>query len=210
MNIRRLVAAVVSVGLVSASVPMSAADPQYVRCESGAFGRYRECRVKTDNRVELVRELSRNRCKQWKNWGFDRDGIWVDDGCRAEFRVGKDGGGIGTGGAVAIGAVAGAAILGAILSNKNSDHKDEAIGAPDWARGRFGGFSPKLETEFDITVGSDGKVTGTSDGKTVTGHVANQNRLHLGDLEFDISRESWGFSAKQRGDSDNVIYFRRR
>ena len=134
----------------------------------------------------------------------------MDDGCRAEFRAGKDGGGIGTGGAIAIGAVAGAAILGAILSNKSDDHKDEAIGAPDWARGRFGGFGPKLETEFDITVASDGRVSGTSDGKDVKGHVTNRNRLHLGGLEFEIAREARGFSAKQRDDSDNVIYFRRR
>lgn len=33
--------------------------------------------------------------------------------------------------------------------------------------------------------------------------------VHLGDLEFDLTRESWGFAAKQRGDNDNVIYFRR-
>src|SRR5690349_8243404 len=209
MKIRRVVVAMVTVGLVASAVPLSA-DTQYVRCESASFGRYKECRVKTENRVELVRELSRGKCQQWKSWGYDRDGVWVDRGCRAEFRVGKDGGGIGTGGAVAIGAVAGAAILGAILSGKSSEHKDEAVGAPDWARGRFTGFSPKTDTEFDITVGNDGRVNGTADGKPVTGHITTSNRLHLGDAEFDINRESWGFGAKQRDASDNVIYFRKR
>lgn len=207
MTIRRSLSAAVAVALAFSAVPVSA-DVQYVRCESGAFGRYKECRVKTDNRVELVRELSRNRCQQWKSWGYDRDGVWVDRGCRAEFRVGRDGG-IGTGGAVAIGAVAGAAIIGAILASKN-DHKGESVAAPEWARGRFRGFSPKLDTEFDITVARDGKVTGSANSQAVSGHLTSDDGLHLGDVEFDIERESWGFAAKQKDDRDNVIYFRKR
>ncbi len=206
MMMRRLVAAAVVVGLAGPAVPMSA-DVQYLRCESGAFGRYKKCRAKTENRVELVRELSRNRCQQWKSWGYDRDGVWVDRGCRAEFRVGRDGG-IGAGGAVAIGAVAGAAIVGAILAGKK-DHKDEQVTAPEWARGRFQGFSPKHDTDFNITVARDGKVTGSANTQAINGHFTANNRLHLGDLEFDVARETWGFAAKQRDDNDNVVYFRR-
>lgn len=208
MVLRRYLIAAVALALVAPAVPISA-DVQYVRCESGAFGRYRECRVKTENRVELVRELSRNRCQQWKSWGYDRDGVWVDRGCRAEFRVGKDGGGIGAGGATAIGVVAGAAVIGAILASKK-DHKDEAVGASEWARGRFHGFSPKLETDFDITVARDGKVSGSANTQAISGHLTTNNRMHLGDLEFDIARESWGFAATQKDDRENVIYFRKR
>ncbi len=206
MRVRRMVATTVIAGLIAPAVPLSA-DVTHVRCESGAFGRYRECPVRTEGRVELVRELSRNRCHQWQSWGYDRDGVWVDNGCRAEFRVGKEGIGAGTG--VAIGAIAGAAIIGAILSGKQKDHKDDVVASPEWARGRFQGFSPKHETEFDLTIARDGNVTGYADGKAVTGHVSSNNRLHVGDLEFEMRRESWGFAAKQRDDGDNVIYFRR-
>lgn len=224
MTGRACVAAMLSIGLTIAGVPVSAAAPthdaadvsavaadvSYVRCESGFMGRYKECAAKTEGRVELVRELSRGRCQQWKSWGFDRDGVWVDNGCRAEFRVGKDGGGPGAGTAVAVGAVAGAAILAAILANKGKESSPEAIGAPEWARGRFTGFSPKLDEEFDVTIDRDGNAKGTAGGKPVTGFItAKSNDLHLGELEFQLTRESWGFAAKQKNDAENVIYFRR-
>lgn len=212
MTLSRILVATIALALVAPAVPISA-DVQYVRCESGAFGRYRECRVKTENRVELVRELSGNRCQQWKSWGYDRDGVWVDRGCRAEFRVGKDGGGIGAGGAAAIGVVAGVAVIGAILASKadHKDEKDETVVAPEWARGRFRGFSPKLESDFDITVARNGTVSGSATGaQALSGHLTTNNRLHLGNLEFDIERESWGFTARQTTDRENVIYFRKR
>jgi hypothetical protein len=186
-------------------------DERTLRCESGSFGRYRECPADTENRVVLVRELSRNKCRQWNSWGYDRRAVWVDNGCRAEFRVGKDGGGIGAGTAAVIGAVAGAAIIGAIVASKskNDEHKDAAA-PPDWAVGRFGGFSPAQDAEFDITIARSGQVTGTGGSETITGHVSNGSRLHLGDLEFDMTRQDWGFAARQRDASDSVIYFRRR
>lgn len=215
MTQTRWMAALVAVALAAPATAPLRADVQYVRCESGRLGRYKQCAAKTEGQVELVRELSDNRCQQWKSWGYDRDGVWVDRGCRAEFRVGKDGGGAGK--AVAVGAVAGAAILGAILATKKGG-ADEPAGqattpasvVPEWARGRFRGFSPKLDTEFDITVARDGKVTGTADGKAVTGQSTAAGMLQLGELEFEMSRETWGFAAKQKGDADNVIYFRRR
>lgn len=37
--------------------------------------------------VQLVRQLSKTSCRQNANWGFQRGAIWVDRGCRAEFRV---------------------------------------------------------------------------------------------------------------------------
>jgi hypothetical protein len=186
------------------------ADERTIRCESGSFGRYRECRADTENRVELVRELSRNKCRQWNSWGYDRRAVWVDKGCRAEFRVGKDGG-IGAGTAAVIGVVAGAAIIGAIVASKSKgDAHEDASAPPDWARGTFGGFSPKHDAELEITIANDGQVSGTGGSQAIGGHVSSGNRLHLGDLEFDMVRESWGFAARQRGDAESIIYFRRR
>jgi len=59
---------------------------QVVRCESND-GRHRQCRVPVRYGAELVRQMSRTQCVRGQNWGWDRGGVWVDGGCRAEFRV---------------------------------------------------------------------------------------------------------------------------
>ena len=46
-------------------------------------------RTSTKGGVRLHKQLSREACVQGVSWGFDRDGIWVDQGCRAEFVVGS-------------------------------------------------------------------------------------------------------------------------
>lgn len=50
-------------------------------------GRYQHCPIRGLRDVQLVRVLSRSRCDFGHSWGFDRHGIWVDRGCRAEFSV---------------------------------------------------------------------------------------------------------------------------
>ena len=56
-----------------------------IRCESND-GRTRECAANTRAGVQLVRQLSRAACIQGRTWGYGRNGIWVSNGCRAEFR----------------------------------------------------------------------------------------------------------------------------
>lgn len=55
------------------------------RCESND-GRLRECSANVRAGVQLVRQLSRSACIEGRTWGYGRNGIWVSDGCRAEFR----------------------------------------------------------------------------------------------------------------------------
>lgn len=55
------------------------------RCESDD-GRYTECAANTRAGVQLVRQLSRAACIEGRTWGYGRGGIWVAQGCRAEFR----------------------------------------------------------------------------------------------------------------------------
>jgi len=207
MNARQLAAMSVVLGLIFPTA--LGAQVRMVRCESGTFGRFTECRVRTDGRVELVRELSSRRCRQWDTWGYNRERVWVDNGCRAEFRVGRESG-IGAAGAAVIGGIAGAAIVAAILANRGSGPRDEAAPAPDWARGRFEGFSPMLNADFSIRVRSDGSVSGTSGDSAMTGQITRNNGLRLGDVTFNMSRETWGFTARQRDNADNTIFFRRR
>jgi len=68
---------------------LAAAEAQaepLVRCESDD-GRPRYCRVDTRGGVRLHRQLSKSPCRYNESWGYDRQGIWVKDGCRAEFRL---------------------------------------------------------------------------------------------------------------------------
>ena len=57
-----------------------------VRCESNK-SRYHRCNVPVYQGVQLQHKLSDASCKQGSDWGWDRNGIWVDDGCRADFLV---------------------------------------------------------------------------------------------------------------------------
>ena len=55
------------------------------RCESND-GRYVECAANTRAGGQPVRQLSRAPCIEGQSWGYGRGGIWVSQGCRAEFR----------------------------------------------------------------------------------------------------------------------------
>jgi len=66
--------------------PGAGGHGQVVRCESNDK-RSRRCPADTRGGVMISRQLSRTQCVQGRNWGWDRSGIWVDGGCRAEFRV---------------------------------------------------------------------------------------------------------------------------
>lgn len=63
-----------------------AAAAQLIRCESDR-NRYRHCGVQVRRDVQLSRQLSKTQCVRGRNWDWDRNGVWVDHGCRAEFSV---------------------------------------------------------------------------------------------------------------------------
>lgn len=102
-------------------------------------GGYERCSTNTGDGVVLQREL-RGNCVEDRSWGYDPGGIWVDQGCSAEFAVGSsgsDGVGVGT----AIGVIGAIAALGAAAvivggddddnnnssSNNGSKREDQAI-----------------------------------------------------------------------------------
>ena len=62
---------------------------QRFRCESDGK-RQRYCRIDTRGGVELSRQLSSTPCIRGRNWDYDRHGVWVSHGCRAEFAAGYD------------------------------------------------------------------------------------------------------------------------
>jgi hypothetical protein len=59
-----------------------------LRCESRDY-RYHMCRVDTGrgSRVFIDSQISRTRCVEGRNWGWNRAGIWVAEGCAAVFVV---------------------------------------------------------------------------------------------------------------------------
>lgn len=103
-----------------------------VRCES-TNQRYRHCRADTERGVQLYRQLSKNACRYQETWGYDRRGVWVDQGCRGDFQLytGRSGGDGSqndkdhtaaaiVGGAVALG------VVGALLANQDQSGQQPA------------------------------------------------------------------------------------
>ncbi len=104
----------------------SSAAADTIRCESDR-GRTQFCGADLRHGVDLVRQLSRAPCRLNDTWGTDRRGIWVSNGCRADFRVGRhtvhresrrDDSGAAVAGLLALGIVA------AIASSSNRDRDD--------------------------------------------------------------------------------------
>jgi hypothetical protein len=59
---------------------------QIVTCSSNDMRR-NWCDIGRSRDVRLSRQISGSACIQGSTWGTDRRGLWVDKGCRAEFRV---------------------------------------------------------------------------------------------------------------------------
>ena len=75
------------------------ANGQVFRCES-QDNRMQRCNADTRYGVRINRQLSGSACVEGRSWGYDRTGVWVSNGCRAEFVTGGGyGGGTYPGGA---------------------------------------------------------------------------------------------------------------
>jgi hypothetical protein len=63
-------------------------NSQVITCSSDD-GRRQSCGTPYSNitNVQLMRQLSGTACVQGQTWGFDTRAVWVDRGCRAQFRV---------------------------------------------------------------------------------------------------------------------------
>ena len=200
----------------------TSAAARTITCESKNY-RYRHCRVDTDGRVRLVKRISQAPCRQGRSWGYDRRGIWVDDGCAARFEVGRgggggrdddddDGGGMSAGTAAAI--VGGAVLLGALASSSSSSnsqagypsHQDGAV--PNWAIGTFQGYDSAIRANVELTITPDGAVSGYTNGSRFSGSFRN-SRIDLGNVAFDVRPAGSGMQAVQTNNPGNVISYSR-
>ncbi len=201
-------------------------------CESIGY-RHRYCSADTQGRVRLEREISTgNLCRQGSGWGYDGGGIWVDRGCRGEFRYGwsggNGGGGSGGGGghdaAIAagiIGALALGAAIGASQSKPEPAPPPPAVvasappaplpaKAPSWAIGSFHGYDPESGDIVQLVVSGAGRVYLRDE----LGGMVNEGTLRDGLVTWINGKRAW-LAAEGPGvmlgdiDTSRHYYFRR-
>lgn len=73
----------------SGYAPMASSLSNSVICES-SDGRTQRCSANTSFGVALSRQLSNSSCVKGQTWGYDTEGVWVSNGCRAEFLLGRN------------------------------------------------------------------------------------------------------------------------
>jgi Protein of unknown function (DUF3011) len=66
--------------------PSAGGQNQVVSCLSDDNHRH-YCPADTRGGVQLLKQRSDSACRQGRSWGYDRSGIWVDHGCRADFQL---------------------------------------------------------------------------------------------------------------------------
>lgn len=132
VSVRALGAALVlSVAAIVASGTAAARD---VRCNS-SHGSYNYCPTDTRGGVKLVDKESRARCDYGDTWGYDARGIWVSNGCRAVFRIGKSSGSSNNDAAAA--AALGIIALGLIAGLSDDDDRPSRPHYPDYSNPRI-------------------------------------------------------------------------
>lgn len=178
------------------------AESRYITCSSGD-SEYNYCRVHTEDHVKLSRQLSKSACQEGRSWGYDRYGVWVDRGCRAEFVVGRSGhseynnGGYGD----------------------YDDHRERSRqeyefnnknygNIPGWVVGRYNGKNTRDQTPVSITISQKGEVAATWGGVRHAGYFDGRN-LRIGDMDFIVKQVPGGFETILRKDHGNRVVFQR-
>ena len=68
-------------------IPAFAAAQQSIKCEANNDNR-KYCGSYNPDQVRFERQISGSPCIQGQTWGVDRQGLWVERGCRAIFTIG--------------------------------------------------------------------------------------------------------------------------
>lgn len=137
MNATRLLISTSALALASlCMVPLAQAST--VTCESSNGG-YQSCAVDTRGGVTLSRQLSSQGCWEGDTWGYDRNRIWVNNGCRAQFQVGNSGSSSDSKGNAVAAAVVVGLVGAAILASKNKRDRDDGYDN-QWDNGNGNGW----------------------------------------------------------------------
>lgn len=120
--------------------------------------------------MQLTSRLSKSRCVFGRSWGYDGGGIWIDDGCSAEFLVAGSGRNPSAGDLAA--AVIGGGVVGAILDNNNSHrrHSDNYYPKPHHSRNdQWVDSTPQFDNQGNPNFDTHGNYQGPHElGKLVT------------------------------------------
>jgi hypothetical protein len=198
----RAVAPLLCLALVAGPLPARA--DQTIRCESYNMS-YRFCSVNTDNRVEISRQISNTNCVLDRNWGYSRNGVWVNRGCGADFRVGRGGFSSGDKTAAAVVGLIGLAAIASAANNQNK-HSQDDISA--WAVGSFNGYDDREGVDVSVRIMPGGDVSGRA-GRNEFSGTLDGTRLQAGRQTFRISRSGNGFLAVDERDSGHRVVFQR-
>lgn len=191
----RYVAAILGAAIALPAAPPAFAWTGTIVCESHGYRR-NFCRVDTEGRVRLVREISRgNLCRQGRGWGFDSRGIWVDRGCRGVFEFGRGRGRSGSSSNNANAAVA-AGVLGAMLGAAMTSPATPPptpmppaarIPVAPWAVGSFQAWDPEAHQIMQLIIQSNGATTLRDE----RGGVVNAGLLRDGTVYWNNGQRSW-------------------
>ena len=103
---------------------------QTIRCESfqtGGYGR-KYCPANTRGGVRLSRTLGNSQCVEGSSWGYDSGGVWVDNGCQAEFEMqGQGYGNVRSSGSIASSTIPSGTEL-SVRTNELIDSKTASVG----------------------------------------------------------------------------------
>jgi hypothetical protein len=86
LSLRSVPVRAVALLIAGSLVDLSVGAETVVRCDS--HGSRRVCPADTRGGVSLRYQYSSEGCWQNDTWGYDAKGIWVANGCRADFTVG--------------------------------------------------------------------------------------------------------------------------
>jgi len=193
----RAAAALTVLALVVPAAPEAWAARGTIRCESRNNNR-NFCRVDTENNVSLRQQLSNAPCQRNRTWGFDRNGIWVDRGCRADFDFGRSSGNSrnnnNNNAAIAAG-ILGALAIGAAIGNSQPPSAQpmpppvmvQPGRPPGWAVGTFQAWDPESRSTVILDVVGDGRVFLRND----VGRLINQGSFRDGSVFWSNGRRSW-------------------
>jgi hypothetical protein len=71
-------------------IPAFASAQQVITCEANNNNR-KYCGSYRPDEISLQRQISGSPCIEGRTWGVDRSGLWVEQGCRAVFNIGRRG-----------------------------------------------------------------------------------------------------------------------
>jgi len=164
-----------------------------IRCESRNNNR-NFCRVDTENSVTLRHQLSNAPCTRNRTWGFDRNGIWVDRGCRADFDFGRSSNNSNNNNAAVAAGILGALAIGAAIGSSQAQAGQPApppmvqpARPPSWAVGTFQAWDPDFRRIVILDIVGDGRVFLRDDA----GRTVNQGAFRDGSVFWSDGRRSW-------------------